>query len=194
MRTSPRRHHHAEPPPLGNGREDDLSEEELARRSHENAPESQGAFADEDYGIGEQGAYGDEDFDPSYSRDTDPTAVDPDEALPGDGEHEGPGRGADGGDWVREGTIEPPDELARKAVAEEAEERRRDDLAIADDVVDILTDALPGIRDLRVISERGEITIEGVVPDRAAEVDATRLAARVPGVVDIVPRLRVAES
>lgn len=194
MRTSPRRHRHAEPAPLGNGREDDLSEEALARRTHENAPESQGAFADEDYGIGEQGAYGDEDFDPSYSRDSDPTAVDPDEALPADGEHEGPGRGAEGGDWVREDSLEPPDELARKAVAEEAEERRRDDLAIADDVVDILTDAFPGIRDLRVISERGEITLEGVAPNRAAEVEATRLAARVPGVVDVVPRLRVAES
>jgi hypothetical protein len=194
MRTSPRRRREPEPPPLGNGREDELSDEKLARSAHEGAPESQGAFADEDYGVGEQGAYGDEDFDPSYSRDTDPTAVDPDDALPGDGEHEGPGRGVRGGDWVREDPLEPPDELARKAVAEEAEERRRDDLAVADDVVDVLTDALPGIRELHVTSERGEITLEGVVPDRATEVAAIRLAARIPGVVDVVPRLRVAES
>jgi len=194
MRTSSRRRREPQPPPLGNGREDDLSEEGLARRVREDAPESQGAFADEDYGIVEQGAYGDEDFDPSYQRDAAPTAIDPDDTLPSDGEHEGPGRGARGGDWVREDPLEPPDELTRKAVEEDAEERRRDDDAIADDVVDVLTEALPGIRELRVTSEHGEVTLDGVVADRATEVEAARLAARIPGVVDVIPRLRVAEA
>ena len=194
MRTSPRRRREPEPPPLGNGREDGLSEEELGRRARQDAPESQGAFADADYGIVEQGAYGDEDFDPSYQRDADPTAVDPDDALSSDGEHEGPGKGARGGAWVREEPLEPPDELTRKAIEEEAEKRRRDDDAIADDVIDVLTETLPGIRDLHVTSARGEVTLEGVVPDRATEVEATRLAARIPGVVDLIPRLRVAEA
>ena len=124
MRTSSRRRREPDAPPLGNGREDGLSEEELARRARKDAPESQGAFADEDYGIVDQGAYGDEDFDPSYQRDTDPTAVDPDDALSSDGEHEGPGKGVRGGDWVREEPLEAPDELTRKAIEREAEERR----------------------------------------------------------------------
>jgi len=192
MRTSSRRRRDPEPPPLGNGREDGLSEEDLGRRARQDAPESQGAFADEDYGIVEQGAYGDEDFDPSYQRDTAPTAVDPDDALSSVGEHEGPGRGTRGGEWVREAPFEAPDELTRKAIEQEAEERRRDDDAIADDVIDVLTEALPEIRDLHVISARGEVTLEGVVPDRTTEVEATRLAARIPGVVDLIPRLRVA--
>jgi len=91
-RTSSRRCREPEPPPLGNGREDGLSEEELARRARRDAPESQGAFADEDYGLVEQGAYGDENFDPGYQRATNPAAVDPDDALSSDSEHEGPGR------------------------------------------------------------------------------------------------------
>jgi len=82
----------------------------------------------------------------------------------------------------------------RKAVAEEAEERRRDDDAIADDVVDLLTESLPGIRELHVICQRGEVTLDGAVADRATEVEAARLAARIPGVVDLIPRLRVAEA
>jgi len=61
-----------------------------------------------------------------------------------------------------------------------------------DHVIDVLTEALPEIRDLHVICARGEVTLEGVVPDRTTEVEATRLAARIPGVVDLIPRLRVA--
>lgn len=185
-------------PPLGNGREDTLSEEDIGGLGRADAPESQGAFADGDYGAVEQGAYGDEDFDPSYQRDGLPVSVDPDAAVStGDGlrgEREGPGRGVRGGEWVREDPLEPPDEFTRKVVEEEYEERRRDDDAIADDVVDVLTEALPAIRELRVTATRGEVTLEGVVDDRTTLDQAYRLAARVPGVEEVVGRLRLAGS
>jgi hypothetical protein len=183
-------------PPLGNGREDELSEEDLGTLGREDGPESQGGFANEDYGAVQQGAYGDEDFDASYQRDAEPVQVDPDAAVsprrPATSEHEGPGRGLRGGEWASEEPLETPDELTRKVLAEESEERRRDDLAIGDDVVDVVTAAIPDIRELRVAVERGEVTLEGVVADRAAAVEAARLAARIPGVVDVIPRLRVA--
>ena len=182
-------------PPLGNGREDSLSDEDLGTLNRNDGPESQGAYAGEDFGIVEQGAYGDEDFDPSYQRDGETASVDPDTAVstPG-GEHEGPGRGLRGGEWVREDPLEAPDELTRKMLKEESEERRRDDVAVQDDVVDVLAAAFPGIRELRVSVERGEVTLDGVVEDRATEVEAYRLAARIPGVVDVTGRLRVAQA
>jgi osmotically-inducible protein OsmY len=90
---------------------------------------------------------------------------------------------------VREEPLEPPDELTRKVVEEQSAERRRDDDAVRDDLVDALTAAFPGIRELQVTVVRGEATVEGVVEDRATEVEAYRLAARVPGVVDVVGRL-----
>lgn len=182
-------------PPLGNGREDSLSDEDLGRLSRTDGPESQGAWAAEDFGLVEQGAYGDEDFDPSYQRDGEAVSVDPDAAVATpDGEREGPGRGLRGGEWVSEEPREPPDELTRKVLHEEREEKRRDDIAIEDDVIDVLTEVLPGIRELRVTVERGEVTLDGVVEDRATEADAYRLAARIPGVVDVTGRLRVAEA
>jgi len=183
-------------PPLGNGREDGLSEEDLGALGRLDGPESQGGFANEDYGAVRQGAYGDEDYDPSYQRDAEPVSVDPDAAVsprrPAAADHEGPGRGVRGGDWVSEEPFETPDELTRKVLAEESAERRRDDFAIGDNVVDALAAATPDIRELRVAVERGEVTIEGLVADRAAAVDAIRIAARIPGVVDVIPRLRVA--
>lgn len=185
-------------PPLGNGREDSLSEEDLGALSRIDGPESQGAYAAADYGAVEQGAYGDEDFDASYQRDGETMSIDPDTAVstrqPPGGDREGPGRGVRGGEWVREEPLEPPDELMRKVIEEESEERRRDDDAVEDDVVDVLTLTLPSIRELRVGVTRGEVTLEGVVGDRATEVDAYRLAARVPGVVEVVGRFRVAEG
>jgi len=183
-------------PPLGNGREDSLSDEALGRLSRTYGPESQGGYAGEDYGAVEQGAYGDEDFDPSYQRDSAvAAAVDPDVAVsaeerPGD-EREGPGRGLRGGEWVRPEALEPPDELARKVLEEESEERRRDDIAIGDDVIDVLTTEIPSIRELRVSVMRGEVTLDGAVEDQATRVAAYRLAGRVPGVVEVVGGLRV---
>ena len=187
---------HKDGPPLGNGREDDLSEEDIGALGGEDGPESQGGFADEDYGAVLQGAYGDEDYDASYQRDAEPNSVDPDAAVSPRRAaavgHEGPGRGVRGGEWASEDPLEPPDELTRKVLAEESEERRRDDLAIGDDVIDVLTAAIPDIRELRVAVERGEVTLDGIVEERAAAVAAIRLAARIPGVVDVIPRLRVA--
>jgi hypothetical protein len=186
-------------PPLGNGREDSLSDEELGKLSRGNGPESQGAYAEEDYGAVEQGAYGDEDFDASYQRDGAVAAsVDPDVAVsaedePSD-EHAGPGRGLRGGEWVRPEPSEPPDELARKVLEEERDERRRDDLAVWDDVVDVLATALPAIRDLRVEVVRGRVALDGVVPERSVLSAAEDLASQVPGVVDVVSRLRVEPS
>ena len=183
-------------PPLGNGREESLSDEALGKLSRGNGPESQGAYAEEDYGAVEQGAYGDEDFDASYQRDGEVGAsVDPDVAVsaendPGD-ERAGPGRGLSGGEWVRPEPSEPPDELARKVLEEERDERRRDDLAVGDDVVDVLASALPAIRDLRVEVVHGRVTIDGVVPERSVLGAAEELASHVPGVVDVVSRLRV---
>jgi hypothetical protein len=183
-------------PPLGNGREDSLSDEDLGMLSRSDGPESQGAYAAEDFGAVEQGAYGDEDFDASYQRDAETGSVDPDGAVSmrrgSDGEHEGPGRGLRGGEWVRDAPLEPPDELARKMLEEESQERRRDDDAIEDDVVDVLAAALPAIRDLRVHVSRGEVTVEGIAEDRATEVEAYRLVARIPGVTDVTGRLRIA--
>jgi hypothetical protein len=187
--------HDRGPTPLGNGREDSLSDEELGRLSRSKGPESQGAYAGEDFGIVEQGAYGDEDFDASYQRDGEVTSVDPDaDVVPPEGERDGPGRGVRGGEWVREEPLEPPDELTRKVLDLDAEEKRRDDLAVQDDVVDVLSAALPGIRELRVSVQRGEVTLDGEVEDRATEIEAYRLAARIPGVVDVAGRLRVAHA
>jgi hypothetical protein len=183
-------------PPLGNGREDSLSDEDLGMLSRNDGPESQGAYAGEDFGAVEQGAYGDEDFDASYQRDAEMGSVDPDGVVSTrrglDGEREGPGRGVRGGEWVREEPLEPPDELARKVLEEESQERRRDDDAIEDDVIDVLAAALPDIRDLRVHVSRGEVTVEGIADDRATQLEAYRLVARVPGVTDVTGRLRVA--
>ena len=181
--------------PLGNGREDSLSDESLGILSRDDSPESQGAYAAKDFGLVEQGAYGDEDFDPSYQRDGEPVSVDPDAAVSTpESEREGPGRGLRGGEWVSEEPFETPDELTRKVLEEEREEKRRDDIAIQDDVVDVLTEALPSIRELRVSVERGEVTLDGLVEDRATAVEAYRLAARIPGVVDVAGRLRVAQA
>ena len=151
---------HRGPPPLGNGREDSLSDEDLAALGRDFGPESQGAYAREDYGAVAQGAYGDEDFDPSYQRDGQTTSIEP----------------------------------TRTALEEMSDERRRDDDAVQDDVVDVLTAALPGIRELHVSVERGEVALDGVVEDRATELEAYRLAARIPGVVDLAGRLRVAPA
>jgi len=183
-------------PPLGNGREDSLSDEELGTLSRSHGPESQGAYAGEDFGAVEQGAYGDEDFDASYQRDGETVSIDPDGAISTrrdpDGEREGPGRGLRGGEWVREEPLEPPDELTRKVLAEESQERRRYDEAIEDDVIDLLTMELPAIRELRVRASRGEVTLEGIAPDRATLLEAYRLVARIPGVAELTGRLRVA--
>jgi len=183
-------------PPLGNGREDSLSDEALAKLSRGNGPESQGAYAEEDYGAVEQGAYGDEDFDASYQRDGEvAAAVDPDVAVSAEkepwDEHAGPGRGLRGGEWVRPEPREPPDELARKVLDDERDERRRDDLAVGDDVVDVLTTALPAIRDLRVEVVRGRVTLDGLVPERSVLSAAEELASHVPGVVEVTSRLSV---
>ena len=185
-------------PPLGNGREDSLSDEALGRVSRAEGPESQGAFAGDEYGAVEQGAYGDENFDASYQRDGEiGAAVDPDVAVsaerePGD-ERAGPGRGLRGGEWVRPEPREPPDELARKVLEKAQDERLRDDWAVRDDVIDLLTAALP-IRDLRVEVVRGRVTLDGVVPDRSLPSIAEDLTSRVPGVVEVVPRLSVEPS
>ena len=184
-------------PPLGNGREETLSEEELAEASRADAPESQGAFASDAFGAIAQGAYGDESFDSSYQRDsTVESVLDPDAALAivdrPDAEREGPGRGLQGGEWAPQEPLEPPDELARKVLEEESMERRRDDDAIRDDVLDVLSEALPDLRTVDVSVERGEVTLSGTVADRAERLAVYRLAARVPGVVDVSDRLEIA--
>jgi hypothetical protein len=185
-------------PPLGNGRERTLSDRDVADRAREEAPESQGAFADEAFGAAEQGAYGDEDYDPSYQRAGDVVAaLDPDAALPivhrATVEREGPGRGLRGGEWAPQEPVEPPDELARKVLDEDSEERRRDSEAIRDDVVDVLLDALPHLRDLTVTVEGGDVLLEGTVRSREERLRAARLAGRVPGVDGVTERLRQAE-
>ena len=124
-------------PPLGNGREDSLSDETLGRLSRAEGPESQGAYAGDDYG-----------------------AVEP---------------------------PEPADEL------EAQDERLRDDWAVRDDILDLLAAALP-IRDLRVEVMRGRVTLDGVVPDRSMPGIAEDLTSRVPGVVEVVPRLSIEPS
>ena len=114
-----------------------------------------------------QGAYGDEDFDSSHRREGEVAAS------------------------ARPEPREPPDELARRLLDEERDERMRDDLAVHDDIVDVLTAALPPIRDLRVEVAYGRVTLDGVVADRSMLGVAEEVASRVPGVVEVVPRLRV---
>jgi len=59
-------------------------------------------------------------------------------------------------------------------------------------LLDVLSETLPDLRTVEVSVERGEITLAGTVADRAQRLAVYRLAARVPGVVNLSDRLEIA--
>ena len=70
--------------------------------------------------------------------------------------------------------------------------QRRDD-RIHDDVCSLLTDdSHVDASELEVIVHQGEVILSGTVEDREQRDRAIRVAESVRGVVDVVPRLRVA--
>jgi osmotically-inducible protein OsmY len=86
---------------------------------------------------------------------------------------------------ARGAAVDP--DVAVSAEQEAGDERLRDD------ILDLLTAVLP-IRDLQVEVVRGRVTLDGVVPDRSMQGIAEDLTTRVPGVVEVVPRLSVEPS
>ena len=192
-------------PTLGNGLEGFTGEEDLLY-DRDDGPESQGEFADEQFGDTAQGGSGDEDFDASYQRDdaaateagSEPSITEqgPLRGLPAD--HEVPGRGEDGGEWATQEEDSAPDVLGVEAlgdVAPSAETTARPDTGIEEEITERLADEFDfDPVDVTVEVDGGAVLLRGVVDDLDTRDAVAERAAVVSGVRRVDNQLTVRDA